>query len=46
MKKLSIVIPARNEEKTIEKMLEMLLKVDFTDQIQLELIIINDYSSD
>jgi glycosyltransferase involved in cell wall biosynthesis len=45
MKKLSIVIPAYNEERTIHLILDKIKKVDLTG-IEKELIIVNDCSSD
>lgn len=44
--KLSIVIPAYNEEKTIHLILDKIRDVKLTDDIKKELIIINDYSTD
>lgn len=46
MKKLSILIPAYNEEATIISILDLLkeLKLDF--KLEKELIIVNDYSTD
>ncbi len=43
--KLSIVIPAYNEEKTIIQILEKIRNIDLTN-IEKEFIIVNDYSSD
>lgn len=45
-KKLSIVIPAYNEGKTIHKILDRIKKVELLEGITKELIIVNDYSSD
>ncbi len=45
IKKISIVIPAFNEEKTIESILDRLESVDFGD-IQKEIIIVDDGSKD
>jgi glycosyltransferase involved in cell wall biosynthesis len=45
MKRLSIIIPAYNEEDTIISILDTILKVDL-DSIEKELIVINDYSID
>ena len=45
LKKLSIVIPAFNEERTIIPILETIKKAEL-DSIEKELIIINDYSTD
>ena len=44
--KLSIIIPAYNEEKTIERILDEVLKVKLINDIQKEIIIINDASTD
>ena len=44
--KLSIIIPAYNEEKTIEKILDEVLKVKLINDIQKEIIIVNDASTD
>ncbi len=46
MKKLSIVIPAYNEEKTIHFILDKIKKVQLTNNIEKEIIIVNDCSSD
>ena len=46
MKKLSIIIPAYNEENTIIKILDIVLKVQLIESIAKEIIIINDCSSD
>ena len=45
MKRLSIIIPAYNEEKSILSILDTILKVDL-DSTEKELIVINDYSTD
>ena len=44
--KLSIIIPAFNEEKTIRCILEKIMFVSLKNDINKEIIIINDYSSD
>ena len=44
--KLSIIIPAFNEEKTISYILEKIMCVSLKKNINKEIIIINDYSSD
>ena len=44
--KLSIVIPAYNEERTIHLILDKVRDVQLIDDIQKELIIVNDYSTD
>ncbi len=44
--KLSIIIPAYNEEKTIERILDEVLKVKLINDIQKEIIIVNDASTD
>lgn len=46
MKTLSIIIPVFNEEATIQKILDTVLDVDLINDIQKELIIVNDYSTD
>jgi len=46
MKKLSILIPAYNEEKTISAVLDKVLSINLTDNIAKELIVINDCSKD
>ena len=44
--KLSIIIPAYNEEKTINKIIDLVLSVDLINNIEKELIIVDDCSSD
>jgi len=46
MKKLSIIIPAYNEERTIHLILDKVRDVNLTGGIEKELIIVNDCSSD
>lgn len=46
IQKLSIIIPAYNEEKTIVEVLETLIKLELHHHIQKEIIIVNDFSSD
>ena len=46
MKKLSIIIPAYNEEKTIHLILNKIKKVELLNSIEKEIIIVNDYSTD
>ncbi|HVA97643.1 MAG TPA: glycosyltransferase family 2 protein [Bacteroidia bacterium] len=46
VKKLSIVMPAYNEEKTILLILEKIISVQLPNQIEKEIIIVNDCSSD
>jgi len=46
MKKLSIVIPAYNEERTIRKILDKVLEVKLPVGIERELVIVNDCSKD
>lgn len=46
IKKLSIIIPVYNEENTINKLLECLIKVSLINNLEKELIIVNDYSKD
>jgi glycosyltransferase involved in cell wall biosynthesis len=44
--KLSIVIPAYNEENTIEEILNKIVSVQLIGDISKEIIIVNDYSTD
>ena len=44
--KLSIVIPVYNEQKTISAILDRILQVSLAGQIEKELILVNDYSTD
>ena len=44
--KLSIIIPVYNEENTIHRILDKIKEVQLINEIEKELIIINDYSSD
>ncbi|MGV3559352.1 glycosyltransferase family 2 protein [Larkinella arboricola] len=44
--KLSIIIPAYNEEKTIRVLLDRVADVDLPDQMTRELVVVNDCSSD
>lgn len=46
MKKLSIVIPVYNEEKTVHLILDRILAVKLPQQLQKEIIIVNDCSTD
>lgn len=46
IKKLSIIIPAYNEEKTIHLILDKVLNVTLAQNIQKEIIIVNDCSTD
>jgi glycosyltransferase involved in cell wall biosynthesis len=46
LRKLSILIPAYNEEATIEAILNAVVKVDLIHQVQKEIVIVNDCSSD
>ena len=46
MKKLSIIIPAYNEGKTIHLILDKINEVNLIHDIQKEIIIINDFSTD
>lgn len=46
IKKLSIVIPVYNEEKTVHLILDKVRKVSLINDIQKELIIVNDCSTD
>lgn len=44
--KLSIIVPAYNEESTIEQILQVLAKVELLNDIQKEIIVVNDHSTD
>ena len=44
--KLSVIIPAYNEEKTISAILDRVREVQLTDDMEKELIIVDDHSSD
>ncbi|HBH07237.1 MAG TPA: glycosyl transferase [Flavobacteriales bacterium] len=44
--KLSVLIPAYNEEKTIHLILDKIRRVTLPEDIQMELVIVNDSSSD
>lgn len=46
MKKLSFVIPVYNEEKTLEKLVEKVLAVNFPKKMEKELILVDDGSKD
>lgn len=46
IQKLSIIIPAYNEEKTIVKVLKILIELELINQIEKEIIVVNDFSSD
>ncbi len=46
MKKLSIIIPAYNEEKTIHQILNAIKEVTLINNIEKEIIIVNDFSKD
>jgi len=46
IERLSIVIPAYNEERTIHLILDKIKNVNLIDHIEKELIIVNDYSKD
>lgn len=45
-KKLSVIVPVYNEEKTVHHILDLVLKVDLPENISKELIIVNDCSKD
>ena len=45
-RKLSILIPAYNEAKTIHCILDKILAVELAGQVQKEIIIVNDFSTD
>ncbi|WP_243652149.1 glycosyltransferase family 2 protein [Mariniflexile fucanivorans] len=45
-KKLSIIMPAFNEQNTIELILEKIKQVKLIEDLEKEIIIVNDYSSD
>ena len=46
MSRLSIIIPAFNEEKTIQVILKKIFQVELINKIEKEVIIIDDFSSD
>lgn len=46
MKKLSIIIPAYNEEQTITTILDKIIKVELLKNIEKEIIVVNDCSTD
>jgi len=46
MAKLSIIIPAYNEENTIEKIVDKLIGTDLIKDTDKEILIINDFSTD
>ncbi len=46
VKKLSVLVPAYNEENTIEVILNTLAKVELPQQIVMEIIVVNDCSKD
>jgi glycosyltransferase involved in cell wall biosynthesis len=46
LQKLSILIPAYNEENTIQLILEKLREVELTDGVKKEIVIVNDCSKD
>lgn len=46
MKTLSIIIPAYNEEKTIQNILNRIKNVVLIQDVQKEIIVVNDFSSD
>lgn len=46
MKKLSIVIPAYNEENTIHLILEKIIQVDLIENLTKEIVIVDDFSKD
>lgn len=46
MKKLSVIIPAYNEERTIQKLISNVINVELIKDIEKEIIIVNDASTD
>jgi glycosyltransferase involved in cell wall biosynthesis len=44
--KLSIIIPVYNEEKTVPKILDLVLEVELLNNLSKEIIIVNDFSQD
>ncbi|MDB4062361.1 glycosyltransferase family 2 protein [Vicingaceae bacterium] len=46
IQKLSIIIPAFNEEKTIAQVLDIISKLKLVHNIEKEILVINDFSSD
>ncbi len=45
-KKLSVIIPAYNEEKTIQTILEKVISVKLNNGFGMEIIVVNDFSAD
>ena len=46
VKKISVIIPAYNEERTVKTILDKVTGITLINQIQLEIIIVNDCSTD
>jgi len=46
IKKLSIIVPVFNEEKTVTELLDKIIKVELKDEISIEIIIVDDASND
>ena len=46
IKKLSIIIPVFNEKETIFKLLQIVENVELINQIEKELIVVDDHSTD
>jgi len=43
---LSVVIPAYNEEKTIQSILDKIVAVELIGDFQMEIVVVNDHSTD
>lgn len=46
IKKLSVLVPAYNEERTIQQILDRLGEVKLINEVQMEIVIVNDASTD
>ena len=46
LKKLSIIIPAFNEENTIKEVLQQLVNLELVQNTEKEILVVDDYSSD
>ena len=45
-RRLSVIVPVFNEERTVAQVLKALLKVDLLDQIEMEIVVVDDCSTD